>query len=146
MNSWKLQWMTQHQQYEATIDEFFTCFQPLWPIMPNTGYSIPDEQRLHLQNLATSKMLSILRKPNALEEEMNLPLTVPEMSYQARTMYHILVKTLAAQRGPHKDLEGVMRNLLLLVCGYMMFDVQDFFMRTILHAAESPLQQKPYAP
>lgn len=119
-----------HRAYEASAEEFLSCFTPLWPIRVESR----EEQRLHLQDLVTSELLNMLRNPTNDPAELSKPLTVTDMSFQAKSIYRIMVKTFAPRRGPHREPEGVMRNLLVSILGYMKFDAEDFFMRTMLLA------------
>lgn len=142
MRTRKLQWMTQHTVYEASTQEFLSCFTPLWSILVEDR----EEQRLHMQDLVTTELLNMLRKPITDIVELTQPLTIADMSFQAKSIYRIMVKTLAPKRGPQRELEGVMHNLLVSIMGCMKFDVEDIFLRTLLHATQEPLSQKPYAP
>lgn len=105
--------MTQHTVYEATAKEFLTCFTPFWPIKPNVN----EELRLHMQDLATSDMLNMVQKPTNDLTELSKPLTISDMSFHAKSVYCIMVKTLDPKKGPHRAIEGIMRNLLVSIMG-----------------------------
>lgn len=96
--------MTQHTVYEASVEEFLMCFAPQWTIV----HDLSEEQRLHMQDLVTSTLLNMLRKPTTDVSEICKPLTMSDMSLKAKTIYRIMVKTLAPKKGPHHAPEGMM--------------------------------------
>lgn len=64
-------------------------------------------------------------------------------------MYHIMrimVKKLAPKRDPQREVEGVMRNLLVSITSYIRFDVEDLYLRRLLIVAQQLIEQKPYTP
>lgn len=89
----------------------------------------------------------MLRKPDLInaEEESAEILHVKDPNFLGKSMYHIMVKTLAPKKGPHEDVEDVMRNLLVQISNFLCFDVEDFFLRIMMHAAQEALVLKPYA-
>lgn len=73
-------------------------------------------------------------------------LLVQDMNFIAKSLNRIMVKALAPEKGLHKTIADVMRNLLVQINNYLHFDVEEFFLRTMMLAGQEPLGQKPYAP
>ena len=79
-----------------------------------------------------SQMLSMM-KP--LPQDANYPkeLFVKDLEYPARTIYHILRRTLWPIKGysPDAKLEGTMKTLVFYIINGIRFNTQDFFIRQL---------------
>ena len=66
-----------------------------------------------------------------------------------QTVYKILAKSIYPIKGHNSDTDevvGVMKNLLFYIIHGVPFNIQEFFMRTLITYAQTPFELKPYAP
>lgn len=57
-----------------------------------------------------------------------------------------MVKTFCTKKRHHVVVEGSTSNLLVNLSHLIPFNLEDFYLRTLVEAAQDPYELKPYAP
>lgn len=57
-----------------------------------------------------------------------------------------MCKTLSPKKSDHVEIEGEMRNLPMHVAHNKLLDIEDFFIRNLMHSASNLFVPKIYAP
>ena len=94
-------------------------------------------------------MMQVLMQPLTPGEAPRTTFLVKDLLYVPRTIYKIMTKTLCPIKGRNSDTHeviDVMKNLPFYIIHGIPFDIQEFFMRTLITYAQSPFDLKPYAP
>jgi hypothetical protein len=94
-------------------------------------------------------MMQVMMKPLVPGEEPRTTFLVKDLLYVPKTVYKILAKTICPIKGHNSETDevvGVMKNLLFYIIHGVPFNIQEFFMRTLITYAQTPFELKPYAP
>jgi hypothetical protein len=141
IHSWVLDWMSADTHLKAPADELLRAFPiELSPQDAKLAYHEPE---------LPNEMMQVLMKPLAPGEEPRTSFLVKDFLYVPKTVYKILAKTICSIKGHNSDTDevvGVMKNLLFYIIHGVPFNIQEFFMRTLITYAQTPFELKPYAP
>src|ERR1041385_4940931 len=141
INTWVLDWMTQHQHYTASVPEIIANLQ-----LPPSEASVPST---YGAPLLRDDLMNMLMKPQAPEAPPRTKFLVSELQYLPSTLYRILAKSFCPIKGYESTAEevvGIMKNILYSLCMSAPINISDFFFRTLVDAAQNPHILKAYAP
>ena len=94
INTWVLDWMTQHTHFKAPANE----------LLRELPVSIPSEQavKMYDERELPNKLMEVLMKPLAKGQQPRTTFLVHELKYEPKTVYRILCSVLAPIKG-HDD-------------------------------------------
>lgn len=140
INTWVMDWMTQHTHFKAPANE-------LLRVLP---VSIPSEHavKMYDERELPNKLVEVLMKPLAKDQPPTTTFLVQDMKYEPRTVYMILCSVIAPIKGhdDEEDAVGIMKNILFNIIQGIHINLYDFFLRTVADNAMSPFDLKIYAP
>ncbi|KAI4991911.1 hypothetical protein ZWY2020_040297 [Hordeum vulgare] len=140
VNTWVLDWMTQHTHYKAPATELLRAL-PV-SILSEDAMLMYDEHEL------PNRSMEVLMKSLAKDQPPRTRFLVQDLMYEPRTVYRILANVIAPIKGhdDEEDVVGIMKNSLFNVIHGIPMNIHDFFLRTLADNAVSPFEMKIYAP
>ncbi|KAI4984340.1 hypothetical protein ZWY2020_057659 [Hordeum vulgare] len=140
VNTWVLDWMTQHMHCKAPATEFLRAL-PI-SITSEDAILMYDEREL------PNRLMKVLMKPLAKDQPPRTQFLVQDLKYEPRTVYRILSYAIAPLKGhdDEEDVIGIMKNIPFNVIHGILMNLHYFFLRTLADNALSPFELKIYAP
>lgn len=102
--------------------------------------------RLDMHNAIIAEELHLLVDPVKVGDAVAEVSKVLDLDFPNLTFYRMMSKTLCPKKGDHVAIEGFIRNLLINLAYSKPFNIEDFFIRNLMHSVSDPFMPKPFTP